>query len=64
VLERAAERAPDSKVIRYHLGMAELQLGQPERARSNLESALAGSGSFSGSEEARTALASLKARSG
>jgi tetratricopeptide (TPR) repeat protein len=64
VLERAVERAPDSKVIRYHLGMAELQLGQPERARSNLESALAGSGSFSGSEEARTALASLKARSG
>ena len=63
VLERAVERAPESKVIRYHLGMAELKLGQPERARTNLESALAGPGSFSGSEEARSALASLKARS-
>jgi Flp pilus assembly protein TadD len=64
VLERAAERAPDSKVIRYHLGMTQLQLGNRERALSNLESALAGPGTFSGSEEARSALASLKARSG
>jgi tetratricopeptide (TPR) repeat protein len=64
VLERAAARAPDSRVIRYHLGMAEFQLGQRDRARSNLESALAGSAVFSGSEEARTVLASLGGRSG
>jgi tetratricopeptide (TPR) repeat protein len=63
VLERAAARAPDSKVIRYHLAMTELQLGLRDRARSNLESALTGSTDFSGSEEARSALASLKARS-
>jgi putative PEP-CTERM system TPR-repeat lipoprotein len=64
VLERAAERSPDSKVIRYHLGMVQLQLGQRERARTNLEAALAGSATFTGSEEARSALASLQGRSG
>jgi tetratricopeptide (TPR) repeat protein len=61
-LERALERAPDSKVIRFHLAMAQLQLGLRERARSNLESALAGSDTFQGADEARTVLASLKAR--
>jgi tetratricopeptide (TPR) repeat protein len=64
-LERAVDRAPDSKVIRYHLGMAQLRLGEREHARLNLETALSGSGSFAGAEEARSALASLKAaRSG
>jgi tetratricopeptide (TPR) repeat protein len=60
VLERAADRSPDSKVIRYHLGMAQLRLGEREHARTNLESALSGSGNFTGSDEARSALASLK----
>jgi Tfp pilus assembly protein PilF len=65
VLERAADRAPDSRVIRYHLGMAELQVGERDHARSNLESALSGAGDFAGSSEARSVLASLKApRSG
>jgi tetratricopeptide (TPR) repeat protein len=64
VLERAVANAPDSKVMRYHLAMDELQLGLRDRARSNLETALSGSESFSGAEEARVALASLKARSG
>jgi tetratricopeptide (TPR) repeat protein len=63
-LEQALEHSPDSRVIRYHLGMAQLQLGQRDRARSNLEAALAGAGSFSGADEARIALASLKASSG
>jgi tetratricopeptide (TPR) repeat protein len=63
VLERAADRSPDSKVIRYHLGMAELRRGERERARLNLESALSGSGDFAGSDEARSALASLKVAS-
>lgn len=61
-LERAAERAPDSKVIRFHLGMAQLQLGMRDRARTNLESALSGTGEFQGVEEARNALATLKVR--
>lgn len=60
-LERAADRSPDSKVIRYHLGMAQLRLGQKASARANLEVALSGSASFAGSEEARSALASLRA---
>lgn len=64
VLEHAVERAPDSKVIRYHLAMAQLQLGMRDRARTNLESALAGAADFSGSQEARSALANLNARSG
>jgi tetratricopeptide (TPR) repeat protein len=59
VLERAAEHAPDSRVIHYHLGMAELQLGRRDRARTDLEAALAGSTDFSGAREAREALARL-----
>ena len=59
-LEHALEQAPDSKVIRYHLGMDQLQLGLRERARTNLESALTGSENFQGVDEARTVLASLK----
>jgi predicted Zn-dependent protease len=61
-LERAVERAPDSRVIRYHLAMAQLQLGLRDRARDNLESVLSGTGTFQGVDEARTVLASLKSR--
>jgi tetratricopeptide (TPR) repeat protein len=61
-LEKASAEAPDSKVIRYHLGMAELQLGRREQARADLESALSGAVSFAGSEEARHTLASLQSR--
>lgn len=61
-LERAAERSPESKVIRFHLAMTQLQLGLRDRARTNLESVLSGSSSFQGVDEARTALASLKVR--
>ena len=64
VLGRAADRAPDSKEIRYHLGMAELHAGQPDRARADLESAVSGSAKFFGSDEARMTLASLKSSSG
>ena len=60
VLERAIVREPKSSEIRYHLGMAELYLGHTERARADLEAALAGSAKFYGSDEARSTLASLK----
>jgi tetratricopeptide (TPR) repeat protein len=60
VLQRAVERSPDSREIRYHLAMAELQTGHADRARSDLESALAGSATFSGADEARSVLAGLK----
>jgi tetratricopeptide (TPR) repeat protein len=60
VLERAAQRAPDSKEIRYHLALAELKAGQKDRARENLEAALSGSANFTWAAEARSVLASLK----
>lgn len=59
-LQRAESRSPDSRVIRYHLGMTELQLGHLERARAALEFAVAGPATFVGSSEARSALASLR----
>ena len=61
LLARASDHSPDSRVIRYHLGMAQLGLGQKADARHNLELALAGPGDFSGSREARAVLATLKA---
>lgn len=64
VLERALERAPDSKVIRYHLAMAQLKSGQRDKARENLETALTGKATFAGVDEARTTLASLGGHSG
>jgi tetratricopeptide (TPR) repeat protein len=59
-LERAAQRVPDSRVIHYHLGMAELQAGRTDRARADLQTAVSGSATFPGLDEARTALATLK----
>ena len=61
ILERAVQKAPDARVIRYHLGMAELRAGNREQARHNLETALSGgTATFTGSDEARTTLDSLK----
>ena len=64
VLGRAIDKVPDSKQIRFHLAMAELHAGQTDRARSDLETALAGAAKFMGSDEARATLASLKDRAG
>jgi tetratricopeptide (TPR) repeat protein len=64
VLQHAAELLPDSHEVHYHLGMAELRAGQTDRARSDLEAALAGSRQFSGADDARAALAALKNRAG
>jgi tetratricopeptide (TPR) repeat protein len=64
VLERAVARAPGSRLIHYHLALAQLRAGERERARANLESALAGSASFPGASEARTVLARLTGASG
>ncbi len=61
-LQKAVERAPNSRVIRYHLGMAQLDAGQRDQARSSLEAALAGSARFEGWQDARSALASLEPR--
>lgn len=63
-LERASAEAPGSKVILYHLGMAYLKAGDSEKARTNLEAALAGGAPFTGTQEAHLALARLAGRSG
>jgi len=60
ILARAAERAPEAKEIRYHLGMAELHAGQSARARSDLEAALSSATKYPWSDDARNVLASLK----
>jgi tetratricopeptide (TPR) repeat protein len=64
VLERAAQKAPEAREIRYHLGMAELRQGQHDKARGSLEFALSGPTKYSWSDEARSALAGLKDRTG
>ena len=62
VLGRAIDKVPDSRQIRFHYAMAELHAGQTDRAKSDLETALAGAAKFMGSDEARATLASLKDR--
>jgi Flp pilus assembly protein TadD len=59
-LEAAAVHSPKSKLIRYHLGMAQLEAKQFAKARTNLEAALEGGQNFAGADEARTALAKLR----
>lgn len=60
-LERAAQLAPASRVVRYHLAMAQKAAGQKDRALQNLEQALEGAGGFAGAEQARVALQELRA---
>jgi tetratricopeptide (TPR) repeat protein len=64
LLQRAAQSLPDSRQIRYHLAMAELRSGNPDRARQDLETALSGAGKFLGADEARATLATLKNSAG
>ena len=59
-LQRAVAQSPQSQIFRFHLGMTELSLGERARAREDLEAALAGSASFTGADQARSTLASLK----
>jgi tetratricopeptide (TPR) repeat protein len=61
MLERAAQQSPNAKEIRYHLGMAELHAGQNERARSDLEAAVANADKYPWAKDARDVLAGLKA---
>jgi len=60
VLERAAAQSPNSKVLLFHLGMAQYKAGDRDRAIHSLERALDGGAKFSGADEARTTLATLK----
>jgi len=60
VLERAVNEAPNSKLLRFHLGMAQYKNGQRDQAITNLEKALDGGAKFNGADEARTVLSQLK----
>lgn len=60
LLQQAVAQSPESPVMRYHLGMAQLRTGNRDAARENLEVALNSGGKFVGSEEARLALEELK----
>jgi Flp pilus assembly protein TadD len=55
-LERAVEAAPDAPSMRYRLALALERSGDPQRARTMLESALA-TGSFPEADDARRRLA-------
>lgn len=59
LLRKAAERAPKSAEIQYHLGMALLGSGDHAAAKLSLEAALAGKPAFIGVEDARAALAGI-----
>jgi tetratricopeptide (TPR) repeat protein len=59
LLQQAAEKAPQSAAIKYHLGMAQLRNGDRAAARLSLQTALAGNVAFSGAEDARRTLAQL-----
>lgn len=60
LLQRAVDQSPDSPVMRYHLGMAQLKLGNKDAARGNLEQAIRAERAFAGIEEARSALEEAK----
>ena len=60
LLQQAVDKAPDSPMFHYHLGMAQLRSGEPQTAAQNLETALQSPQQFVGIDEARAALAQLK----
>jgi tetratricopeptide (TPR) repeat protein len=64
VLQRAESRDPGSDLIRYHIGMAELEAGDRARAQADLKVAVAGSQAFPGQSDAREKLASLQSGAG
>ena len=60
ILEKAAEKSQNIPVISYHLGATYNQLGDKEKAKTNLEIALKDNPDFPGVEEARALLVQLK----
>ena len=60
LLQEAVDKSPESPLMRYHLGMAQLRTGNRAAARQNLEAAVASGRSFHGVSEAQAALAEIK----
>lgn len=60
LLRTAAQAAPTSALVRYHLGMAQLRTGDTEAGRRNIQQAIDSGRPFLGVNEARSTLAGLK----
>jgi Flp pilus assembly protein TadD len=60
LLQQAVDKSPQSPVMRYHLGMAQLRSGDQNAARENLEAAIATGKPFPGAKEAQAALDEIK----
>ncbi|MDY6946416.1 MAG: tetratricopeptide repeat protein [Pseudomonadota bacterium] len=60
LLQQAVEKSPESPVMRYHLGMAQLKTGDRAAAEKNLEAAVSSGRQFQGAQEAQAALQQIK----
>lgn len=60
MLQQAAEKSPESPLMRYHLGMAQLRTDDQDAAQENLEAALASGNNFYDVKEAQAALEEIK----
>jgi Tfp pilus assembly protein PilF len=61
LLQQAVDKSPESPLMRYHLGMAQLKIGDRASAQKNLEAAVHSGRQFHGAKEARTALDQIRA---
>jgi tetratricopeptide (TPR) repeat protein len=59
-LQTSTEKDPNNPVYHFHLGLAYAKAGMKDKAQRALEKALALKSDFSGADEARSTLASLK----
>lgn len=59
LLQQAVDKAPESPLMRYHLGMAQLRTGDKGSAKRNLAAAVGSGREFHGQQEARAALDQL-----
>lgn len=61
LLQEAVEKSPESPLMRYHLGMAQLKTGDRAAAEKNLEAAVSSGRQFHGAKEAQAALQQIRA---
>ena len=59
LLQQASKASPQNRVMKYHLGMAQLKLNNVAEAKANLQASLKDNQPFAGMDEAAKALASM-----
>jgi tetratricopeptide (TPR) repeat protein len=59
LLQQASKASPNNRVMKYHVGMAQLKLNNVAEAKANLQAALKDNQPFAGMDEAAKALASM-----